>query len=359
MGIFDGYFDNFINFGGPKGNLGDYQHAARLYVDNNMRLAPKFKHLYHIVFNIESEVQQLMSPLFGGVDKKEINILAKSADLPKFNIDTQTVNQYNRKKIVQTKVNYQPINIAFHDDNAGLTTLFWETYFRYYFTDPNYVEKDAAGNPGGVHAPFAKAPGGLNNAYGNSTVVANKFGLDRFGKKQNFFKDIQIFQFSPQNGKSSYTAFTLINPYITGLQHDRVDQGAGELTETSMTIEYEAVTYARGYTVPGSSPTGFAETHYDKIPSPLSNRNAVTLFGRQGILAGVDNIISDFKNGNILSSIVKTNNLITNASQITPTQLQSELGSIVGGVTGQALNNTVFPSLASNSPRSVAAPKSF
>ena len=45
MGIFDGYFDNFINFGGPKGNLGDYQHAARLYVDNNMRLAPKFKHL--------------------------------------------------------------------------------------------------------------------------------------------------------------------------------------------------------------------------------------------------------------------------------------------------------------------------
>ena len=34
----------------PKGNLGDWQHASRLYVDSNMRLAPKSKFNYHVQF---------------------------------------------------------------------------------------------------------------------------------------------------------------------------------------------------------------------------------------------------------------------------------------------------------------------
>jgi hypothetical protein len=44
------YFDNLTS--STKGDVGDWQHAARLYIDANMRLAPKVKYLYHIVLNI-------------------------------------------------------------------------------------------------------------------------------------------------------------------------------------------------------------------------------------------------------------------------------------------------------------------
>ena len=102
------YFDNFSNANSSKGNLGDFQHASRLYIDNNMRLAPKFSHLSHVVLNINpnASVAALNSSI-----KYEINLLAKEADLPRYSVDTQVVNQYNRKKIIQTGVQYNPIKI--------------------------------------------------------------------------------------------------------------------------------------------------------------------------------------------------------------------------------------------------------
>ena len=44
----------------PKGNLGDFAHAARLYVDDSFRLAPKSKFLFHVVFNINQNVLDRM-----------------------------------------------------------------------------------------------------------------------------------------------------------------------------------------------------------------------------------------------------------------------------------------------------------
>ena len=51
----NGFLDNVVSGAlNPKGNLADYQHAARLYVDDNHRLTPKVKFLYHVTFNINS-----------------------------------------------------------------------------------------------------------------------------------------------------------------------------------------------------------------------------------------------------------------------------------------------------------------
>ena len=47
--LLKGFLDNLgkgvLN---PKGNLGDFAHGARLYVDDSFRLAPKQKFLYHV-----------------------------------------------------------------------------------------------------------------------------------------------------------------------------------------------------------------------------------------------------------------------------------------------------------------------
>ena len=307
MAIINSFFDNFANSNGPKVNLGDYQHASRLYVSNNMRLAPKFKHLYHVVLNINPQAQDL-AKLVKQIDKRELNILARYSDLPKYDIQTETVNQYNRKKIIQTGVRYNPINIEFHDDNAGVTSLFWEAYFRYYYSDSNYTEKNADGTPKLSVDAYGKVSGNLNSMYGNSDSQVYKFGLDRPNKPQNFFTSIQIFQLHPQWGKSAYTSYTLINPYIASFQHDSVSQENSEFSINRFSVEYEAVQYNRGYTAIGNAPAGFAETHYDKTPSSLSINDASGLLGVVGTIAGAANSIPELQRGNYQFNYVDEQN---------------------------------------------------
>jgi len=138
MSKFGGFLDNLVSGAlNPKGDMADYRHASRLYTDDNFRLAPKTKFLYHVAFNLNEDVIKKVRPNFDKKHGLEVNMLVKTADLPKYNIQTETKNKYNRKKNLQVRLDYDPINITFHDDNMGLTSYLWESYYRYYYVDGN------------------------------------------------------------------------------------------------------------------------------------------------------------------------------------------------------------------------------
>lgn len=361
MSLFNGLFDNlFSSLLGDKGNLGDYRHATRLYIDNNMRLSPKFKFLYHVVFNINPQIRSLF-PLVNEIPRNEINLLCRSADLPRYNPQTTTVNQYNRKKVVQTGIQYQPINIEFHDDNAGLTTLLWECYYRYYFADGNYTARQVDGSPSISVREYERAAGGLNTMYAGEGFNVNKFGLDRPNKPVDFFTSIQIFQLHPRNAQPTYTSFTIINPKIDQFQHDRVDQTVSEFTLNTMSLSYETVLYNRGVTRRGGAPSGFAETHYDQIPSPLNvsqafrNPDARTTFGRDGTIPGVNNSIIDLKTGNRSSRIERTVNLNQNIENLSTRDIRADVSTIESN----RINNIVIPSSNPIKTPTEAVPKQF
>ena len=260
-------FDNLTSVSSTKGTVGDWQHAARLYIDGNMRLAPKVKYLYHVVLNINSGAD--ISAL-GNNQKYEINLLAKSSELPKYRVDTAVLNQYNRKKILQTGVEYQPLQIEFHDDNSGLTTLLWESYFRYYYADSEYTNNVGSSPSISIDA-YNRIEQGKNRVYGGSSQNNFRYGLDKQGKLEPFFSSIQIFQLHPQNGKSTFTSFTLINPIIVSFDHDQMDHSISEFVLNRLTLQYESVQYGRGYTQVGTNPSGFAgDRLYDSTPSNLT-----------------------------------------------------------------------------------------
>ena len=95
--LLNGFLDNLKSgILGPKGNLGDFAHAARLYVDDSFRLAPKSKFLYHVTFNINDSAGITDPPLTN--HKHELNMLVKQVDLPKYTIDVDMVQAYNKKR---------------------------------------------------------------------------------------------------------------------------------------------------------------------------------------------------------------------------------------------------------------------
>ena len=106
---------------GDSPNLKDYQHADRVYVKNNYARTPKLGFLYFVVFNINRQAVKDATWL---KNQTEVGILVKKIDLPKFDVTTEIVNQYNRKTVVQTSLKYQPISVDFHDDNSDITHNF-------------------------------------------------------------------------------------------------------------------------------------------------------------------------------------------------------------------------------------------
>jgi hypothetical protein len=331
---FNGYYDNFSSYGSLKGNLGDYAHAAKLYRANNMLLAPKVKFLFHVVVNINPSVS---TP---GLDRSEINLLAKSIDLPKYRTQTETLNQYNRKKVLHTTVQYQPVVIEFHDDNKGATTKLWNSYFNYYYQDSRYSTVSGS-SPSITENAYRRTVSGLNTAYGSPDIQTFRYGLDTQGKVYNFFTSIQIFQLHPKNTVPTFTSFTLINPLIESFEHDNMNYSESDLTTNRLSVSFESVQYAEGPIVLGISPTDFGEpAHYDLGKSSLSNPFINTNFNSR------------------VSNVRKTNAAVT-LSTIENLLKPATVATLQAVVTTNQLGNIEFPTQSSVSNTTVASQKSF
>lgn len=332
-------FTNFLGnvaqgiFGDQPG-LKDFQHANRLYVRNNYARAPKVGFLYYVVLNINNEA--ILSPTW---KHKEVGLLAKKTDLPKFSIETEVLNQYNRKTVIQKSLKYNSINIEFHDDNSDISRDLWVNYFKYYYADSNY----------GGNSIQTKLPAGIPPQFTDTKFNTNyyRYGYNNSLKKLNgtgqtaeFFQSIDIYVLHQHR----FSQYTLVNPKITDWTHDSVDQSEGsKILSNKMSLVYETVLYNEG-TVKLDNPPGFATVHYDTSPSPLSlgGNGTNTIFGPGGVLAGASAI---FGEDGLLNKENKTpldylnialqgNNLRKNVGSLTKEGLKTEGYSILSGVLG-------------------------
>ena len=117
----------------------DYRHASRLYLDDNFKLMPKQKFLFHVVFNTD---ETLFVDGFSANERYQLNMLVKSADLPKYNMSYEEKVQYNKKMYAGTRIAYEPVNITFHDDHADTVNAFWKKYYEYSIADSVNMNND-------------------------------------------------------------------------------------------------------------------------------------------------------------------------------------------------------------------------
>jgi len=233
----------------------DFEHASKLYRSNNYALAPKTGFIYFVRFNTSTAANQILSNAVMGASRLVKNfdtdillltgLLAKSVQLPKFKITTETINQYNRKTNIQTKINYEPVRLEFHDDNADNTNKLWNLYFSYYNSDAK------------------------NNNFGDTKYVNEYFDYGfRNAQQTPFFTSIDIYVLH----KGDYTKITLINPLITGWDHDTLDQADGtKLLKNSMMLSYETVNYETGQITTGAESAAFKDLrYYDNTKSSRS-----------------------------------------------------------------------------------------
>lgn len=222
-----------------------YQHAFKLYLSDGYKNVPKSAFMYFVKFNLNKKIanNQLNTPW-----NDEVALLAKSIQLPKFKISTETISQYNRKSNVQTKISYEAVTIQLHDDMGGNSNNFWKNYYKYFYKDSRISN---------VTSSYS------DNRYKSTD---NTYGFNSYGESY-FLNSIDIFVLHQGN----FTEMTLVNPLISSWEHDTVSQSEGnKVLENKMTVVYEDVIYKTGRIV-DSEDAQFFEILYDYTPSPLDS----------------------------------------------------------------------------------------
>ena len=294
----------------PDG-LKDYAHASKTFRSNGYEYIPRYKFLFHVFFNINTGQIPALQSVFGQGDVATVGLMVKNIQLPSYAVQVDTLNQYNRKRLVQSKIDYNPVQVVFNDDQGDLIRNMWYNYFSYYYKDPSQKYN---GNPvtNGTIGPLQT----LQNGFGYNTrdtysgdrqvndwgYVGESYtdgtrntGAGLEGGKPPFFKDITIYGLSQKR----FASYTLINPMITEWQHDTYDyaQGNGAMTNT-MTIRYETVKYGQGAVggaTPSSTVVGFGDpAYYDTVKSALARPGSTsTVFGQGGLIDAVTGTFED------------------------------------------------------------------
>lgn len=322
-----------------------YDHATKLFLADNFRLAPKQSFLYYVCINVDVSALQSILGVFGSesvtsqslIEQYETGLLAKRVELPRFTVNTSTLNAYNRKNIVQKNLRYDPLSITFHDDAADTVLKFWNDFYTYYYRDSDY-------DPQLYTVPHKYQPR-TREGWGFSP---------RNGNLKPFLRNIQIFSLHNKR----FTEYLLVNPIISSWrQSEHNSSESNGLMEATMTVEYETVKYRTGYVNPVDV-NGFATIHYDNTPSPISN-SVTNIYSDSGLLGAITEGSTDLARpdgtgsgsgllGSILDAYRFYNNLKDTNFESLGSLVLGQIGAqILGGAINGAAQNVFFPTVGS------------
>ena len=274
--------------------LRDYSHASKAFRTNGYANAPRLKFLFHTYFTINTANIPPLQSIYGAGQLSTIGVLVKTVQLPQFKIATDTLNQYNRKRVIQKKIDYEPVQIEFHDDGGDLIRSMWYNYFSYYYKDPSQEYGNTPNSNGTLGEDKINAAG---FSYNNRDIYENNRQVNDWGYvgesysdgtnsasgKPPFFRDIRIYGFD----QHKFVEYVLVNPLISAWNHDTYEYSSNDgIMKNTMTIQYETVKYysgAIGASRPDINVEGFADPAlYDVRPSFLGAAGSTSTVTGQG-----------------------------------------------------------------------------
>ena len=162
-------------------------------------------------------------------------LVAKTCELPRWSVETQMVNVYNHKTIVQTKLNYEPISMSFYDQvNGSAERLLW-----------NYVKGQFDDTDGSKTPNFAPL---------TIEITMKDLSGDSVGDK----------------------VYTLTDAYITDAQHDTLDYSTSDVVLWTITVRYEDLKIDGVKDLEFKGPTPVANTGIAALPKPPKPPKPIT-----------------------------------------------------------------------------------
>jgi len=334
------------------------QEGQSLY--NNQPRFP-FEYYINISLNNVGSAASFISQSFNSPNWAQIAPLVKSVEMPSMKIETTPLNQYNRKRLSQTKIAFEPVKVVFHDVADGKTLKFWDMYYRYYFGDGNEPGKNQAKSSQQKNSPFsvetlkkgaqslipkinpaiANLPASIKNMFDSNAPSGANDPNSTNGQKSNLENivsdtlDSHIFGFNlpqVQNIRSliqtidiyqvhggRFNQVTLVNPRISAFTHDVLNYATSDKTlQLTFTFEYEYAYYTiQNLQLGESGSTKDQFEHGEFLELPALSFNAA------------------------LNNFVESNNPLLNSDNPILQRIGKNVQSTIGSVTGAFASNAV------------------
>jgi len=179
-----------------------------------------------------------------GADKSFPLNKISSVGMPSYTTRTQTLNQYNKKRVVQTGLDYTPIQLSVYDDVGGEFEEFIKNYSRYYFAQALTVDDVDSFNYDLLNQEFSSSTG---NSQAGIKLRTNK----------QFIKNIVIVRTS---SPEDVNVITIYNPFIQSIQADTLNYSESAPVQYNLSFMYE------GFDIrSGSTQEQFFDEYYQKV----------------------------------------------------------------------------------------------
>lgn len=159
--------------------------------------------------------------------ERGVGFALKAVDRPRISFEQQTLNQYNKKRIVQTSHSFEAVQFRFHDTiNESINQMFQDYYNYYYGDSKNYSES------GALYDVSSSEFSNIGSWGYTPPLAAQNYAY--------FFDHVSIFQL--YNGLMSQT--DLYNPKISYFNPDEFDYANGAVAnEIQMGVTFEGLAY--------------------------------------------------------------------------------------------------------------------
>lgn len=312
--------------------LKDSRVAAKQFNFGNAGLdsrVPRVKFLFFVNFvSPRPELTKSYNDFGSG-----ISMLVKSFSKPGFSIKADTLNQYNKKRIVQYGIEYDPITITFYNtyDKKVIDTI--NDYMRFYYGDFKAENSSAWNND--IIAPIYQyitgdgPNNGIDWGYNFPPLFSGNQSSKTFDASSSyFFSEINLYQF----GSNYMDKFTFVNPKITKVNFDTEDYSDGSSIDTiSLTLLYEGMILRENFNGKNNkriSPQeaelfGFNYSDFNNVLFPCYNNN-VELANKNYVQ---NNFSNKFGSVNRNVKIVGTtnNNQLSNQQEISNSSLTKNI----------------------------------
>jgi len=160
----------------------------------------------------------------------------KQIDGPKVNFQYDTLNQYNRKRNVYRRVDYDPVNVRFHDTMNNAALKFWKYLYELSLKDGNNRNKNYGGN-----ATFNKGVYQTTPLSSESDFISqHNFGLESSISNNSYpLKSLDLFLI---HGRK-YNLIRFVHPRVISMDHDVMSYESSAPIEIGLQFAYETIIY--------------------------------------------------------------------------------------------------------------------
>ena len=208
---------------------------------------PKAKFSFVIHFELSVSALKLIRQLYGTDVQlgKMTSYLVKDVQLPGFGLETVEVNQYNRTRLHQGKIHYDPVDLSIYDTVSSAAMQLMDAYRIFYYGD--FSDKtltswkyDSISKSGNFQYtnPISKFIQSATNTTRDSNYTWGRSIYTQGDQDEGyFFKRLDIYEIDG----NTYTVHNIHNPVIEKVHMDKKTHEDGEPATIQFTLRHEGI----------------------------------------------------------------------------------------------------------------------